>query len=37
MPPYFLTSYILLTTTHSYGTDVYLHLNRLSSSSEPLQ
>lgn len=22
---------------HSYGTDVYLHLNRLSSSSEPLQ
>jgi hypothetical protein len=21
----------------SYGTDVYLHLNRLSSSSEPLQ
>jgi hypothetical protein len=24
-------------TPHSYGTDVYLHLNRLSSSSEPLQ
>jgi len=22
--------------TASYGTDVYLHLNRLSSSSEPL-
>jgi len=21
---------------YSYGTDVYLHLNRLSSSSEPL-
>lgn len=24
-------------TVRSYGTDVYLHLNRLSSSSEPLQ
>lgn len=23
--------------TRRYGTDVYLHLNRLSSSSEPLQ
>lgn len=27
----------LLIDIHSYGTDVYLHLNRLSSSSEPLQ
>ncbi|KAI9799236.1 MAG: hypothetical protein M1833_004114 [Piccolia ochrophora] len=26
-----------LTLPHSYGTDAYLHLNRLSSSSEPLQ
>jgi hypothetical protein len=24
-------------TFYRYGTDVYLHLNRLSSSSEPLQ
>ena len=25
------------TPKNRYGTDVYLHLNRLSSSSEPLQ
>ena len=32
----FRTIYVIL-TIDSYGTDVYLHLNRLSSSSEPLQ
>lgn len=31
------TTKLTMSDTHSYGTDVYLHLNRLSSSSEPLQ
>lgn len=38
---HFLWKDLTLTTcgcgAHRYGTDVYLHLNRLSSSSEPLQ
>lgn len=34
--PFFVTLTNLLFVS-SYGTDVYLHLNRLSSSSEPLQ
>ena len=37
-PPFIALSSVVLTPhPHSYGTDVYLHLNRLSSSSEPLQ
>ena len=32
-----VVAFLLIHNANRYGTDVYLHLNRLSSSSEPLQ